>query len=91
MGVLARRKSPQTSNAFSARGWSCADIGMVVGEAVVRAERDVKRRARRWVVCILAAVCWYLLLFFRFVIFGFVRKKTGSIRMLGKERGEAGR
>ena len=67
---------------------------MVVGEAVVRAERDVKRRARRarrWVVCILAAVCWYLLLFFRFVIFGFVRKKTGSIRMLGKERGEAGR
>ena len=31
---------------------------MVVGEAVVRAERDVKRRARRWVVCILAAVCW---------------------------------
>ena len=36
------------------------DLGRVVGEAVVRlrAERDVKRRARRWVVCILAAVCW---------------------------------
>ena len=69
------------------------DLGRVVGEAVVRlrAERDVKRRARRWVVCILAAVCWYLILFFRFVIFGFVRKKTGSIRMLGKERGETGR
>ena len=58
MGVLARRKSPQTSNAFSARG--CMDLGRVVGEAVVRlrAERDVKRRARRWVACILAAVCW---------------------------------
>jgi hypothetical protein len=34
------------------------DMGLVVGEAVVRAERDVKRRARRVVVCILAAVLY---------------------------------
>ena len=61
-------------------------MGRVVGEAVVRlrAERDVKRRARRWVVCILAAVL-YSSSVFRFVIFGFVRKKTGIIRMLGKK------
>jgi hypothetical protein len=62
MGVLARRKSPQTSTAFSAasaRG--CIDMGSVVGEADVRAKRDVRRRVRRWVVCIL-----------RFVVVGWI-------------------
>jgi hypothetical protein len=62
MGVLASRKSPQTStasSAASARG--CIDMGIVVGEAAVRAKRDVKRRVRRWVVCIFgrSGLVWF--------------------------------
>jgi hypothetical protein len=84
MGVLARRKSPQTSNAFSARG--CMDLGRVVGEAVVRlrAERDVKRRARRWVMCILALLYVIFFCFFRFVIFG-CSQEDGSYQDVRKK------
>lgn len=67
MGVLARRKSPQTSTASSARGWM--DVGMVVGEAVVRAKRDVTRMARREVVCILAVLLFvFLVLLWELVV-----------------------
>jgi hypothetical protein len=87
MGVLARRKSPQTSTAFSAasaRG--CIDMGSVVGEADVRAKRDVRRRVRRWVVCIFAVRCsrmGFLLGNGRFVVV----RRTQSIRMRGKDCG----
>ena len=60
------------------------DLGRVVGEAVVRAERDVKRRARRWEACILAAVCWYLLLFLSFRDIWFCSQEDGKYQDVRK-------